>query len=102
MAVLGSDGAPEAEMAIAERVPPSSAAKRPRTRAQHRAAAASAPGPASGGGGAEGIIILRYPNSIVWGGGTGLTYGSHIPISGTDERYIKFTQGNGYITITTQ
>ena len=63
-----------------------------------------ASGTASGGGGdgAKGIVILRYPNSIVWSGGTGLTYGSHTPVPGTDERYIQFTNGNGYITITTQ
>tara|TARA_B100002019_G_scaffold281828_1_gene286341 strand:- start:431 stop:1465 length:1035 start_codon:yes stop_codon:yes gene_type:complete len=60
------------------------------------------PGPAGGGDGGSGIVILRYPNSIVWSGGTGLTYGSHTPIPGTDERYIQFTDGNGYITITTQ
>jgi hypothetical protein len=54
-----------------------------------------------GGDGGSGIVILRYPNSITWSGGTGLTYGNLTPIPGTDERYIKFTDGNGYITITT-
>ncbi len=56
----------------------------------------------TGGDGGRGIVILRYPNSIVWSGGLGLTYGSHTPIPGTDERYIQFTQGTGNITIVTQ
>jgi hypothetical protein len=63
----------------------------------------SASGTASGGGGdgGKGIVILRYPNTITWSGGTGLTYGNHTPVPGTDERYIQFTDGNGYITIVT-
>tara|TARA_Y100000004_G_scaffold180030_1_gene224227 strand:- start:80 stop:1123 length:1044 start_codon:yes stop_codon:yes gene_type:complete len=60
---------------------------------------ATNPNPASGGNGGKGIIILRYPTSVGWSGGSGLSSAGNTPIPGTDERYVKFTNGNGQITI---